>query len=131
MLREACGIHTPEGIPSAFAYSRLVKKLQQPRYILMVKNIMRDLTRRLYDTFPDFGKSVAIDSTDLKAYANGRKTDTDPDAGWIVKMDTQGRRKYIWGYKVHALSDTAYELPIAINVTSGNVNDVTRPRFPT
>jgi len=73
MIAIACGITSHEGIPSKFAYSRFVNKLSQPRYVVMVKNIMRSLTRSLYDTLPEFGKSVAIDSTDLKAWSNGAK----------------------------------------------------------
>ena len=53
----ACGITSPEGIPSKFAYSRLMWKLSQPRYVTMVKNIMRNLTRSLYDALPGFGKA--------------------------------------------------------------------------
>ena len=90
-LREACGIDTPESVPSTFAYSRFMRKLAKQG--IAVKNVLRDLTRRLYDTLPGFGKSVAIDSTDIKAWSNGAKRGkqgkvSDPDAGWVVKMNT-------------------------------------------
>lgn len=128
-LREACEIAAPDGIPSPFAYSRFIRKLA--RLGIAVKNILRDLTRRMYDTFPGFGKSVAIDSTDIRAWSNGAKRGkrgkvSDLDAGWVVKMNTQGNRKYVWGYKVHILADTTYELPLAIDVTAGNVADIKR-----
>lgn len=67
LIAVACGITSYEGIPSKFAYSRFMRKLSQRRYVVMVKDVMRGLTRSLYETLPDFGKSVAIDSTDLKA----------------------------------------------------------------
>jgi transposase len=125
LIAIACGITSYEGIPSKFAYSRFMRKLSQPKYVVMVKNIMRSLTRSLYDTLPDFGKSVAIDSTDLKAWSNGaKKPVADPDATWAVKLDTSGKKKFYYGYKLHLLADTQYELPIAANVTTGSASDV-------
>ncbi len=121
----ACGIMTPDAIPSKYAYSRFVRKLQDPKHVVLVKNIMRSLTRQCYDTFPNFGKSVAIDSTDLKAWSNGRKKHvSDPDAGWIVKPDTAGKLKYIWGYKMHLMVDTTHEIPITASITRGNMADI-------
>jgi len=97
----------------------------------------------MFDTYPDFGKSVAIDSTDIKAWSNGGKRGrkhnggkkrqkakvgkvSDPDAGWVVKRNTEGNKKYVWGYKVHILADTQYELPIAIDISAGNVHDINK-----
>jgi transposase len=121
----ACGITSPEGIPTKFAYSRFMQKLARPKYVVMVKNIMRSLTRSLYDVLPDFGKSVAIDSTDLKAWSNGaKKPASDADAPWAVKPDTAGRMKYYFGYKLHLLADTEHELPIAGKVTTASVHDI-------
>jgi transposase len=121
----ACGITSPEGIPTKFAYSRFMRKLSQRKYVVMVKNIMRSLTRSLYDALPDFGKSVCIDSTDLKAWSQGaRKPPSDPDASWAVKLDTSGKTKYYFGYKLHLLADTEHELPIAGKVTTASVHDI-------
>lgn len=124
-LAQACGITNPDAIPSKFAYSRFVRKLQEPCNFVLVKDIMRTLTRRCYETFPNFGKSVAIDATDLKAWSNGSKTKkSDPDAGWVVKGDTNGKRKFVWGYKMHLMVDTTYEIPITANITKGNMHDI-------
>ena len=125
LLAVACGIISNEGIPTKYAYSRFVGKLSQPKCVVMVKNIMRSLTRSLYETLPDFGKSVAIDSTDLKAWSNGaNKPVSDPDATWAAKLDTAGKKKFYYGYKVHILADTQYELPVAAQVTTGSAHDV-------
>lgn len=124
LIAVACGITSHEGIPTKFAYSRFMRKLSQPRYVVMVKNIMRNLTRSLYDTLPDFGKSVAIDSTDLKAWSNGaKKPVSDPDATWAVKLDTSGKKRFYFGYKLHLLADTHYEIPIAANLTTASIHD--------
>jgi hypothetical protein len=139
-----CGINSPDAIPSQPTFSRFGTKLSGRWLALEVKNILRSLTRKLYDTLPDFGKSVAIDSTDVKAWSNGAKKGkkkrrqegkkrrkplrgkvSDPQAGWIVKKDTKGKTKFTWGYKVHILCDTTYELPMVVKVTAGNTGDVT------
>jgi transposase len=121
----SCGITSPEGIPSKFAFSRFMRKLSEPRYVTMVKNIMRKLTRGMYDALPNFGKSVCIDSTDLKAWSNGSKRPvSDPSASWAVKRDTSGKIKYYFGYKLHILADTEYELPIVAKVTTASTHDV-------
>ncbi|MBA7634583.1 hypothetical protein ES703_42172 [subsurface metagenome] len=124
-VAQACGITSPDAIPSKFAYSRFVHKLQRRKPGALVKNVMRELTRRCYETFPDFGRSIAIDATDLKAWSNGRKKRlSDPDAGWVVKADTAGKPKFVWGYKMHLMVDTKYEIPITANITRGNMHDI-------
>ena len=125
VLAVACGVTNDDGIPTKFAYSRFVGKLSQPKYVVMVKNIMRSLTRSLYVNLPNFAKSVAIDSTDIKAWANGaKKKTTDRDASWGAKLDTAGKKKFYFGYKLHLLVDTEYELPIAANVATASIHDV-------
>ncbi len=123
-LAEACGVNG-NGIPSKFAYSRFMRKIQTKHNEVLVKNIMRKLTRECYHFIPDFGKTVAIDSTDLKAWSNGGKQHkSDPDAGWIVKGGTNGKKKFVYGYKLHLLVDTTHEIPIAANITKDNFADV-------
>lgn len=137
----ACGITSSDLMPSQPTFSRFGARLAKPRVCLLVKNIMRSLTLRCYERLPNFGRSVAIDSTDIKAWSNAAKKGrrkprgmkrqkprsgmvSDPDAGWVVKMNTDGNKKYVWGYKVHILADTAYELPLTVDVSAGNVADV-------
>ncbi|MBA7544788.1 hypothetical protein ES705_37149 [subsurface metagenome] len=91
---------------------------------MCAKNV-GNLTRQCYEIFPNFGKSVAIDATDLKAWSNGRKTrKSDPDAGWVIKPDTAGKPKFVWGYKMHLMIDTTHEIPITTNITKGNTADI-------
>lgn len=123
-VAQICGIDNYESIPSKFAYSRFMRKLQEPQNVVLVKNIMRSLTRKCYELFPDFGKSVVIDSSDLKAWSNGaKKPVSDPDASWGAKLDTASKKKFYFGYKLHLLADTQYELPIAANVTTASIHD--------
>lgn len=78
-------------------------------------------------TLPGFAESVAIDSSDLKAWSNGGKRrkgkHSDDDAGWCVKTATNGQKKYVFGYKIHALVCARYEIPLAIDISPGNVHD--------
>ena len=57
-------------------------------------------------------------------WAKGKKV--DPDGGWSVKKGTQGPKEYVFGYKLHLLVDCEYELPIAANISAGNVHDAKR-----
>ena len=140
-IAQACGISSPEEIPSQPTFSRFGTKLARRPFSLAIKNIMRTLTERLYEMLPDFGRSVAIDSTHVKGWSNGNKkgkrgtsttkrqkprvgTVSDPDAGWVVKANTEGNVQFVWGYKVHLLCDTHYELPIAVDTSKGNLHDV-------
>jgi transposase len=125
LIAIACGITSEKAMPSKFAYSRFIHKLSQPNIVVMVKNVMRSLTRQLYDVVPEFGKSVAIDSTDLKAWSNGsKKPVSDKDATWAIKPDTAGKKKYFFGYKLHLMADTQSEIPIVANVTTAAIADV-------
>ena len=98
-IAQACGIDSPDEIPSQPTFSRFSSKLAKSDFILVVKTVMRGLTRRLFNTYPDFGKSVAIDGTSVKAWANAQKKasgrNSDPDAGWTVKKGTNGKIKYV------------------------------------
>ena len=141
-IAAACGIKSPDEIPSQPTFSRFGSRLAKRWNALAVKNVMRSMTRRMYRELPDFGKSIAIDSTDIKGWSNasqkghsrphkgtkrrpGRPNKvSDPDCGWIVKKGTQGVKKFVGGYKVHIACDTTYELPIAIHISPGNVHDV-------
>jgi transposase len=121
----ACGIEWPNGIPSQPTFSRFFTKLTRRDAKAEVNGIFQNLVRRFYEALPEFGKSVAMDATDLKAWSNGaHEKPTDQDAGWVIKTDTNGRGKFTWGYKLSLLVDTKHELPMSFKVTSGNVHEI-------
>jgi transposase len=124
-IATACGIEYPTGIPSQPTFSRFFTKVSKWKTKAFVNRIFQGLNRKLWDALPEFGKSVAMDATDLKAWSNGaHERPTDKDAGWVIKADTAGRGKFTWGYKLSLLVDTTYELPLAAKVTSGNVHEL-------
>ena len=68
-----------------------------------------------------FGKGVAIDSTDISAYSRPNNP-TDKDARWSKKTK-RGRGFWWFGYKAHVVADVVSELPIHVEVTPANIND--------
>jgi IS5 family transposase len=124
-IARACGIDAANQIPSQPTFSRFSSKLAEYPVNVLVKDVMREMTREFYRTLPEFGKSVSIDSTDIKAWSNkGKKPHTDPDASWAVKSSIGNLKKFWLGYKAHLLVDNYYELPIALSITSANVHDI-------
>lgn len=94
----------------------------------------------LANEHPAMGEQVAIDGSDLPAYANGqrflynhgpeRKVYSDPDAAWGHRSAVSTRKGGgFYGYKVHAVVDVATELPVAWRVESANVAE--SPQVPT
>jgi len=148
-LRLVCGMIDGNGVPSAATFSRFLRRLVKHEALL--DECIDDLVRRFAALAPGFGESVAVDSTDVHAYSRGKKQGaSDPDASWGAKGSKEGRSKgrkgkgegkggkteggkkkkkdkedrYWWfGYKVHLLVDTKYEVPIAAKVGTAKEND--------
>ncbi|MCH8026447.1 MAG: transposase, partial [Chloroflexi bacterium] len=120
LLASACGIDRPEDVPSKFAYCRFRKKLIM--FNDLVAKILTACVDHLREKLPNFGAIVAVDATDVKAWANGLHQETDPDAGTGAKHKSS-RRFYWYGYKVHLAVDADSELPISFTVTRANVYD--------
>ncbi len=138
-LREVCGfdlIREGNAVPSKDAYSSMLKKLlkHQEDIDLMFDKVIEEIRKVL----PDFGRNTAIDSKGIKSECNGkskRKDEDrrgDKDADW-GKKEYRGERgdgtmweKIIswFGYKLHLLVDTTYELPISYEVTKASKPDI-------
>lgn len=145
-LRYVCGLTSGTDIPSEATFSRFLSRLVKHEDLL--DQCLDNLVRRFAALVPDFGKVTAADSTDVLAYARGKKSGTaDPDAAWGVKGSkeasskrsrrgrsfiTKGKKgeakdKYYWfGYKLHLLVDAKYEVPIAAILTAANEADTTQ-----
>jgi transposase len=116
------------------------------RHEALLDECVDDLVRRFAALVPDFGEVTAADSTDILAYARGKKQGAaDGDAAWGVKGSKEasskgirrgrsfiakgkkGEEKYYWfGYKLHLLVDARYEIPVAAIVTKANEADTTQ-----
>jgi hypothetical protein len=138
-LRQMCGFDVGAGanaVPSDDAFSRFVALLMdhQPLIVRMFHKLVDALKQKL----PRLGQKLAVDSKAIRSYgrpvsdrdqeADGRR---DMDADWGAKT-YKGKRKdgTTWqkvkrwfGYKLHLLVDSVYELPLAYEVTPASAGD--------
>ena len=135
-LREACGFDPAVGeraVPSKDAYSSILKKLMKKQD--MIDRMFEELIEELKKYLPELGCHLAIDSKKIESYAKGRKNSqesSDPEADWGYKTYKGNRADgSIWekisswfGYKLHLLVDTMYELPVGYTVTRASRHDI-------
>ncbi len=141
-VRIICGF-SRDNIPGEDALSRFLKRLVAHEDLLA--ECFAGLVKELRHLAPGFGDKLTVDSTEVKAYANGnRPKPADPDARWGAKgASHQGlkgtgetpatggdkksqkkRNTYYWfGYKLHMVVDALYELPVSFTVTPANEAD--------
>ena len=123
-LREACG-----AAPSVYALYRFAAKLRAHKPLLDA--CLDGVTASLRAELPDYGRDVAIDASDVPAYANGqrlvskggreRERFSDPDAAWGHRSAISTRKGGgFYGYKLHAAICTRTGLPLAWRVESAN-----------
>jgi Transposase DDE domain len=135
-LRGACGFDPVLGekaVPSKDAYSSMLKKLMKKQE--GIDAMFDGLIEELKEYLPGLGRHLAIDSKKIESYARGKKDtegSTDPGADWGHKT-YKGKRAdgSIWekitswfGYKLHLLVDTTYELPVGYAVTRASRHDI-------
>lgn len=135
-LREACGFDPALGeraVPSKDACCSMLKKLMKKQE--MIEKMFDGLIEELRNNLPDFGRHVALDSKKIESYARGKKDSqesSDPEADWGYKT-YKGKRAdgSLWekvsswfGYKLHLLVDTTYELPVGYRVTKASRADI-------
>jgi hypothetical protein len=116
LVRDHAGLRDVLGAaPSADAAYRFTKKLRE--HGVMLSGCIAGMLAALHDANPGMGNTVAIDGSDLPAYANGqryvkkggpeRKKFSDPDASWGHRSSISTRKGGgYYGYKVHACVDT-------------------------
>src|SRR6266576_1861933 len=127
-LRDALG-----AVPSTDAAYRFTKKLR--KHGDMLAACINSVIAALREAKPEMGETVAIDGSDLPAYANGqkyvsrggalRKRFSDPDATWGHRssLSTRSGGGY-YGYKVHAVVCTIPGLPLAWQVETAKDSEI-------
>ena len=125
ILRQICGFSASELLPHRVTFDRFIDRLEIHQDL--IQWCIDQVLSKLYNVLPDFGTVVAVDATDVHSHSDcDRKPVSDIEAGFVIKEAIAGRRKkWAWGYKLHLVADAVYELPIAMNVTPGNVSEVT------
>lgn len=137
-LRFMCGLYgvSNKAVPTEWVYTRFFKKLfAHEEEISKILEAMVEELRRL---LPDFGKDLAIDSKAIQSLANRRTKNSkkdgrrDNDANWGrkeyrgIREDGTAWEKIVkwFGYKLHLIVDSNYELPIAYSVTKASEPDI-------
>jgi hypothetical protein len=127
-LRETLG-----AVPSVDAAYRFARKLREHND--MITSCIEQALAAIHGINPEMGQTVAIDGSDLPAYANGqkyvsrggalRKRFSDPDASWGHRssISTRSGGGY-YGYKVHAAVCTTTGLPLAWEVRTAKDSEI-------
>jgi hypothetical protein len=124
-LRVALGCSDPASVPSVHACYRFAAKLRVFKPLLDA--CVDRVTAALHEQIPELGTAVAIDASDMPAYANGqrylykggpeRKTYSDPDATWGHRSAVSTRAAgSFYGYKLHQAVCADTGLPLAWRV---------------
>jgi hypothetical protein len=122
-LAEICGFDMDRPLPSRWTFDRFLISLAE--HLEPIERLLDKAVVQLHQQLPDFGATVAIDSTPVHSHSNpSRKERSDSEAGFIAKEGIP-HKVWKWGYKLHLLVDTAWELPIAYDVTLAREADIT------
>ena len=92
------------------------------------------LAASLREHYPDMGQEIAIDASDMPAYANGqrfiynggpeRQTYSDPDASWGHRSAVSTRKGGgFYGYRIHAAVCAVTGLPLAWQVETARSHE--------
>jgi hypothetical protein len=126
-LREAIG-----GAPSQWACYRFAVKLRQNKPALDA--CLTALAASLRAQYPELGRDVAIDASDMAGYGNGqrllskdgpvRERYSDPDASWGHRSAISTRKGGgFYGYRLHAAVCVATGLPVAWEVKTARAHE--------
>lgn len=107
-----------------------------------VTGMMDKLVEQLMEELPDFGQHLGYDGKAVNSYSTGQKDresgeTSDPDADW-GKHETAGidiktgkpwkKLKSWFGYGLHLIADTRYEIPVSVHVTGASCSEQTELR---
>lgn len=124
----------PDGdVPSLYACYRFTGKLREnaPMLQACIASVIVALKKRN----PLLGWDVAIDASDMPAYANGqrfvskggreREKYSDPDASWGHRSAVSTRKGGgFYGYRLHMAVCSKTDLPLAWRVETGKAHEV-------
>jgi transposase, IS5 family len=130
-LRAAIGCKDDRQVPSIDAIYRFIKKLRIHDGLLA--DCVEDVLKALKEQNPDMGENVAIDASDMPAYANGQRfvskggrerapeEYSDPDASWGHRSAVSTRKGGgFYGYRLHMAVCSKTDLPLAWTVETAH-----------
>ena len=128
-----------EGVPSRWNFSRFlssVVRLEEERGL--IAGMTGRLREQLMEEVEDFGEHLGYDGKGLRSHSTGRRhrktgQSSDPEADWgrHETSGKDGRTGRLWrkirrwfGYRIHLIADTRYEIPVAWRVTRASRSEV-------
>lgn len=138
-LLALCGFNSLLGtkaVPPSWVYSRFLKNLIKHQE--QIDKMFAEMVSRISKLLPDFGTHLAIDGKHLSSHGKPvqdeerhKETDArrDTDADWGMKTyggvnedgSTWNKVKSWFGYKLHLIVDSTYELPVMYRLTKASV----------
>lgn len=142
-LRQVCGFDVSKGcdaVPSARAYSEFLGNLLDEEE--QMQQMFDRVVEKLKELLPGMGKHLAVDGKAIASYARGKREGKtkkqdpgrrrDTDAQW-GRHESSGkgedgsrwRKEKVWfGYTLHLMVDSEYELPVAFELTDAKASEV-------
>jgi len=138
-LRQVCGFELMRGlkaVPNSWAFSRFLTRVMA--HMDLIQGMFDELADGLTELLPDFGAHLAIDGKALPSFARGKSERKHPDrradvdGEWGVHeyrgIHADGTAwqtvKKWFGYTIHLMVDSQYELPVGFSVTRANASEV-------
>jgi hypothetical protein len=135
LVREHAGLRAALGseeCPSVYACYRFASKLREHKHLLDA--CIAAVVARLRAKNPGLGENIAIDASDMPAYANGqrylskngpeRERYSDPDASWGHRSAVSTRKGGgFYGYRLHMAVCANTDLPLAWRVETAKANE--------
>lgn len=142
-LRMLCGFWAGKNkslVPDSWVFSRFLAAVMKQADV--VQAMFEALVTETLQLLPDYGRDLAVDGKALGSYARGkleehsgeqapgRRRDTDGEWGvhahsGIKDDGTAWEKVKRWfGYSLHLVVDTRYELPVAFSLTKANASEV-------
>src|SRR5215216_4307518 len=131
-LRAAVVGSLSSDVPSVYACYRFIAKLRT--YADMLDRCIDGVTVSLSAQLPEYGRNVAIDASDMPAYANGqryaskngpeRERFSDPDASWGHRSAVSTRKGGgFYGYRLDMAVCSRTGLPLAWQARTARANE--------
>jgi hypothetical protein len=125
-------------VPSSWNVSRfLANVIELEESLGMISEMAVVLRAHLMAVLPDFGQHLGFDGTDIASHSTGQQARASgqtsaPDADWGYH-ETQGvdvrtgkawkKIKRWFGYGLHVIAETRYEMPVAFALTPASVSE--------
>ena len=123
--------------PRSFNFSRFlsnVVRLEERRGL--ISGMIEQMRGELMKLLGDFGENLGYDGKAMESHSTGQRSRrtgeiSDPEADWgkheYSGVDSNGKQwtkiKTWFGYRLHIIADTRYELPVAFSLRKASVSE--------